>query len=267
MAKRALIIGISEYNPPIGDLEAAVPEAERWEALLKNRFGFSTTLRRNSEATLATVKDDLEILLKGTATGDQAVFVFCGHGDLISAGNRVGDEALILHHPTQSDPLTDIEFANVVKPHLTGVTFTVVLECCFSGGFEPSQFLKALRATAAFFGFEGARILSPDRPRGLPQESFDDVRPFGLLVTLPADVKRPLIVAACGPSEKAAQMPRVPFKPRHMRFSGNAIPLLDNTPDISHEQLRDKLNPVDTDPIQNIILKGDVSRAPHKFFT
>lgn len=260
MAKTALVAGISDYPKP-PDLEAAVPEAERWADLLTKSFGFTPPiLWRDSQVTLAAVTNELERLLDNASAADQIVFVYCGHGDIVTVSPTVGQEALLLY----DQPFTETRFATLVKNHYRLGTFTVVLESCFSGGFEPMAFVKGLQTLAGMFGFGVTKYASPPHPRG-SQESFEVVFRFGDMSLVPAEQKRPLIVAACGPNELAAQAPYAPLLPRHMRFSREAIPYLKQTPSASHAKFRTDVTPKVFG--QKVTMKGDLGRLPNPFFT
>jgi hypothetical protein len=57
MSRRALVIGISAYPPPIVKLEAASDEATRWSDLLQKTYRF----------------DDIVVMLDGNATHSNVV--------------------------------------------------------------------------------------------------------------------------------------------------------------------------------------------------
>ena len=259
MAKTALIAAITDY--PNDDLEAAVPEAERWAELLKNFFGFpAPALLRNSEVMVDTVIGELERRLDAATVGDQIVFVWAGHGDSMSTSGSFGEEALIF----ADGPLTETRFSTLVKDHYRAGAFTVVLETCYAGGFASTPLVRGLRRLAAIVGFQSTKFASPAHARGF-RESFVVTQRFGDMESVPREQKRPLIVAACDANELAAQAPIVPRRPLHMVFSEQAIPFLEQNPSVTHETFLDKVGRKVVG--QHVTLKGDLGRLPNTFFT
>lgn len=279
MAKRALCVGITDYLRPTSVLEAAAPEAQNWADLLHSTFGFSITPLFNNNATHTNVRSALETLLSNAAAGDQLVFVYSGHGDRVPTPSDPSqqDEALILFHPLDADPaataLTDSELSDMLRQHpLDGVLFTLVLECCFAGGFEPSAIKKFLHKVLAKLGFQPAKVLSPARAAGSNDDARREVHQFGLLWDQAVQARRPLVVAACASGRLAAQLPIIPLQQPHMLFSGKAVPKLMLNPKFTHEGLLQAINPLDhpsnalVEP-QFAVLAGDSTRNGHKFFT
>jgi hypothetical protein len=272
--KKALVVGISEYNNPNTALEAAVPEAKRWADLLVGTFGFDAkdiTCRFNGAATLDVVSQDLADLLQGGAQGDELVFVYCGHGDVIPNGGTIGDEALILFHPpgaaASTSALTDTVLSDIVNNHpAPGAFFTIVLDSCFAGGFEPTLLKKLIGHVLAFFGYQMAKPLSK---RG-PADSFEQVRHFGLVWNVPLEITtaRPIVVAACKQGKDAIQLPFSLNVPPRMLFSSKAIPELEKNPGESYVAFIANIKPLEAGPTpQTPVLVGDTTRENNPFFT
>lgn len=270
MSKKALVYGITRYEPPSPVIEAAVPEAENWAGLLRDRYGFQPseiTLRRDSAVTLNTVLADIEALLTGANDNDQRVVVYAGHGTIAPIGSRMGDEALLLFHPHGADPataaFTDSKLSALVKKTKPSpdARITFILDCCFAGGFDPAP-LEALFvdgkvevATPLF-----SEILGNDEIAELTTvHRFASLWDKGL----EAAAVDPLVVAACERNRLASQLPLVSSAPPHLRFSGRAIPALRNNPTQTHQQLVNSINPLSSD--QRATLLGNVPRRGNKF--
>jgi hypothetical protein len=277
--KKALVVGISHYNPPSAVLDATLPEAENWKKLLKTTYGFlddDITFRPDVEATLDVVRQDLANLLDGAGQGDQLVFVYCGHGTVVPTGNTVGDEALVLFHPAQADPnasaLTDTALSQIVKDHpATGAIFTIILECCFAGGFKPTFTDKLAASLLQMFGLRPAKSLALPVDEIFEIESLETIHRFGGLWNRPegAISVLPLVVAACKQGKLAAELPSSSSTAPHMLFSSRAIPELEKNSGESHEMFIQNVNAWEKGQLDPQIanLNGDRSRDQHPFLT
>jgi hypothetical protein len=272
MASRALIAAVSNYALPGDKLEGAVPEAKRWATLLTTGYKIPVTLLLDEDATREAVDRELRALLSQSSSGDLLVFVFCGHGVKVRVDGNVADEALVLYPgDTENGVLnatafTETQFARVLEEHpLNGAILTLVLETCFSGGFELTPVWQALWRVGSFFGFRKRQILS--LLRNANPDVFREVRAFGSLADSPEAAGRPLVVAACRPGARAAQRSLSPFTQAGMVFSHAAIPVLTAEPAITHLELIDRINPLDADtPPQEATLNGNRVRERHQFF-
>src|SRR5438105_4751195 len=120
MAKRAVVVGISNYPYPATTLQAAAEEAKRWADLLTSfdKYAFPASevhLIPNTEATKSRVVGELAWLLGGATAGDQLVFVFNGHGTHVDVprmgGGTKREEGLVLFPLPSSDPKAALEQA------------------------------------------------------------------------------------------------------------------------------------------------------------
>jgi hypothetical protein len=81
MAKRALLVAISKYPSPIGKLEAATAEAERWADILRVPYGFDVQILPDEKATRTEVTKSLRnYLFKDAKADDELVFFYAGLG-------------------------------------------------------------------------------------------------------------------------------------------------------------------------------------------
>jgi hypothetical protein len=162
--------------------------------------------------------------------------------------------------------LTETEFANIVKAHpRSGAAFTVILECCFSGGFDRWWLKYVFFKVLGVFGVRSLHAATPPRWRKAAEPSGARIRSFGSVSGYPSTVERPLVVAACRPGRLAAA---IRGRNPGMVFSGKAIPEIRRTPRITHVDLLRKINPVARgNPPQYATLIGDDRRDHKEFFT
>jgi len=179
MAKKALLVGISDYGPSLPRLESPVREVGEWRDLLVREYGFNCAdirLLVNDRARKDEVLFRLDWLLSGASAGDQLVFMFAGHGVRIRRRDRTTgeildnmDEALLTYAGT---PPVDMEelaifdddffmlFAQRGVP--ADAYVTVVLDCCHGGGFNTRDLPR--RPT----------LMTLATPADLDHRSFDD---------------------------------------------------------------------------------------------
>ena len=131
MAKKALVIGINNYGFP-NDLPSSARDADAFANVLETVYRFEQIrVLKDSEATRDGVDRGLEWLFENTATNDRLVVYFSGHGCRFEK-NGVIEEALVLQDGRLID---DRQLADGMDNLPSGI-LTVVLDCCFSGGFE-----------------------------------------------------------------------------------------------------------------------------------
>lgn len=83
----ALIIGINDYQFPLQNLKTPVNDAKRVEALLRQKYGFDTTLLINDgtiKPTRQGFNKAMRKFIKKIKEGDNFLIYFAGHGDLRS---------------------------------------------------------------------------------------------------------------------------------------------------------------------------------------
>ncbi|PYQ29995.1 MAG: hypothetical protein DMF56_09725 [Acidobacteria bacterium] len=274
MTKKALVVGIDKYEPPTRPLKAAVAEANNWADLLRTKYGFTDIrMRPDSSATKAVILDDLENwLLSGAMTGDQLVFVFCGHGTVVPIGGRMADEALLMFHSPNGNriaaALTDSEVSAVVKrvKPPPDALITIILECCFAGGFDPDTVAADFDVGPPDADIDAqplfeALIDDTELSTILTIHRFSSLWDKGIEVAT-VDL---LVVAACEEGRFAQQLPVVSGFPPHLLFSSRAIPALRQNFKRTYLLLLKAINPLASD--QRATLLGNVPRRPHPFLT
>lgn len=131
MAKKALVVGINNYGFP-NDLPSATRDADAFANVLETVYRFEQIRAlKDGEATRDAVDRGLEWLFQGASTNDRLVFYFSGHGSRFEKGGIV-EEALVLQ---DGRLMENRELADRMEVVPAGVV-SVVLDCCFSGGFE-----------------------------------------------------------------------------------------------------------------------------------
>lgn len=141
--RRALIVGINEYQNPNNNLKGCVADAKDIaETLLI--MGFPPTrikLLINEQASTEGIHKGLEWLIKDTADGDVLIFSYSGHGSQVTdvSGDETTDQLDEIIVPWDiswrdkkyitDDQLFDY-FTNRVSK---GVRTDVMLDCCFAG--------------------------------------------------------------------------------------------------------------------------------------
>ncbi len=78
----ALIIGINDYQFPLVNLKTPVNDAKRIEAVLRQKYGFETTLLIDDKASKYNIYEALIKLSKKMNENDNFLIYFAGHGDL-----------------------------------------------------------------------------------------------------------------------------------------------------------------------------------------
>lgn len=156
----ALLIGINEY--PSAELAGCIPDVKRGcdnlpaPGLIKAGIGLNwdcldacTDDRAHAEG----MRNRLARLVAGAAPGDRLLFWYSGHGAQIPTRDGLGEvdgmfETLCPYDFDFDDPdtwLTDVDFAEIFGGLADGVSCTIVLDSCFSGGMPES--VRALGQT------------------------------------------------------------------------------------------------------------------------
>jgi len=134
MKKRALIVGINSYPPPIPTLRGCVPDAKNWCSLLIGTYGFETpVVLLESSATIENIRKNLTTLINASEAGDVLVWTFSGHGT--SVPNLRPDkpdgraEAIVAYDGL----MYDSQIRGMMQTIRSGVHMTVISDSCHSG--------------------------------------------------------------------------------------------------------------------------------------
>jgi uncharacterized caspase-like protein len=144
----ALLVGIDEYQPPVGRLNGCVNDIEEVDNVLRElardgRFVPSLVTLKNAQATRAAIIEGFREHLAKAGPDDVALFYYCGHGSQEAAPSELWslepdrlNETLVCYDSRQegSWDLADKELAlltsDVAK---SGVHLVCILDCCHSG--------------------------------------------------------------------------------------------------------------------------------------
>jgi hypothetical protein len=134
--ERALVIGISDYPPPIRKLPAVANDVREMAILLgsdKGQFPAQNVLRlTDAEATSRTVIEAIETTFSNVQPDDSVFAYMAGHGEVVN-----GDYYFIAHNTTVTDisssgvPLKKIKQAFDSSPSARAFLW---LDFCHSGG-------------------------------------------------------------------------------------------------------------------------------------
>ena len=140
MAKKALLVGINRYRIPGADLRGCVNDVRNVETLLREVYDFKKkdiVVLTDFAATKQAMQAAIRSLVRGGRPGDVLFFQFSGHGSNVPDDN--GDEADNRDEilcPTDLDwkkPLRDDWLRSTFDTLKSGVSLTVVMDCCHSG--------------------------------------------------------------------------------------------------------------------------------------
>jgi len=140
MAKRAVLIGINRYRVPGADLRGCVNDVKNLQQVLTTYCGFSikdiTTLT-DLQATKKAMQSAIQKLIASGKKGDVLLLHYSGHGANVPDDN--GDEAdhrdeiLCPTNLDWNDPLRDDWLRKTFDKLRSGVSLTVIMDCCHSG--------------------------------------------------------------------------------------------------------------------------------------
>lgn len=140
---RALLVGVADYPEPENCLAGPVNDVFMMSSLLQE-MGFPVDNIRvvlNERATTEGIRERLRWLLGDARGGDTLFLFFAGHGAQIPSYGRDAevdriDECLVPYDfDWRSDKaITDDEFCAMYSQLPYEAQFTVVLDCCHSGG-------------------------------------------------------------------------------------------------------------------------------------
>jgi len=138
--KKALLVGVDEYNDPDVNLQGCVADVLQMKKLLiSNSFSESNILiLKNQWATKENILDKLEEMIINSKEGDELVFHFSGHGSQVTdldgdEGDKL-DEVLIPHDFSwDGGYITDDDIAKVFKKLPDNVFLSMISDSCHSG--------------------------------------------------------------------------------------------------------------------------------------
>jgi len=140
MAKRAVLIGINRYQVPGADLRGCVNDVNNLQKALTQHYGFASkdvTVLTDLKATKKAMQAAIQQLVAGGKKGDVLLLHYSGHGSNVpdDDGDEADEREEILC-PTDldwKDPFRDDWLRKTFDKLKTGVSLSVIMDCCHSG--------------------------------------------------------------------------------------------------------------------------------------
>jgi formylglycine-generating enzyme required for sulfatase activity/uncharacterized caspase-like protein len=142
MAKVALLIGVSEYEPGLNALPAAVKDIEALRRVLQDpEMGGFDQVKTLANPDRQTMESEIEMLFDGRAKDDLVLLFFSGHG--------IKDDASTLYFASRNTRKSDkgdlirstaveTRFVHNIMNNSRAKRQAIILDCCFSGAFDPA---------------------------------------------------------------------------------------------------------------------------------
>ncbi|WP_138501573.1 caspase domain-containing protein [Nostoc sp. PA-18-2419] len=142
VAKVALLIGVSEYEPELNPLPAAVKDIEALQRVLKDReMGGFDEVKVLPNPDRQQMESEIETLFSGRTKDDLVLLFFSGHG--------IKDDAGKLYFATRNTRKTTkgelirstavpANFVHEILNNSRAKRQTIILDCCYSGAFDPA---------------------------------------------------------------------------------------------------------------------------------
>jgi len=142
MAKVALLIGVSEYEPGLNPLPAAVKDIEALRRVLQDpEMGGFDQVKTLANPESHIMQYEIETLFDGRTKDDLVLLFFSGHGIKDDTGrlyfasrntrkNKKGNLVLSTAVPTN--------FVHNIMNGSQAKRQAIILDCCFSGAFDPA---------------------------------------------------------------------------------------------------------------------------------
>lgn len=209
MAKKALLVGVNDYQMTGADLRGCVSDIFDLGAVLVEYCGFGAAdirLLVNNRATRENILSRLEWLVRNAGKGDVLVFHFSGHGSWIvdrDENEELADrrDEIICPHDMDWDGtyIVDDKLNELFEPAgKSDANLTVILDCCHSGtgtkAFEPGKPERL------------ERFLVPPadiswRAQSLTREAKTEARTVGI----DPDKQRNILLAGCRADQTSAE--------------------------------------------------------------
>jgi uncharacterized caspase-like protein len=142
MAKFALLIGVSEYEPGLNPLPAAAKDVAAFQRILQDaEMGGFDEVKTLINPDPQTMQYAIETLFTGHSKDDLELLFFSGHG--------IKDDSNNLHFATSitaKNPKGDLIISTAVPARFVREVMdnsrtkrqVIILDCCYSGAFNPS---------------------------------------------------------------------------------------------------------------------------------
>ncbi len=140
MAKKAVLIGVNRYKIPGADLRGCVNDVENMKGVLTQMYGFAgkdIDVLTDFAATTKAMQAAMSKLVREARQGDVLLLHYSGHGaNVVDVSGDEPDRRDEILCPTDLDwhkPLLDDWLRSTFNRLRSGVSFTVIMDCCHSG--------------------------------------------------------------------------------------------------------------------------------------
>jgi EAL domain-containing protein (putative c-di-GMP-specific phosphodiesterase class I) len=142
MAKIALLIGVSEYEPELNPLPAAVKDVKALQQVLQDpEIGGFYEVRTLINPELQVMQYEIESVFTERNKDDLVLLFFSGHGIKDDSNNLY-----FATRTTRKNPKGDLSKSTAVPARFVHEVMSssqakrqaIILDCCFSGAFDPS---------------------------------------------------------------------------------------------------------------------------------
>ena len=142
MAKLALLIGVSEYELGLNPLPAARRDAEALKRVLEHpKMGGFDDVKLLVNPNRQTMEDEIESLFSRCKREDLTVLFFSGHGIKDSRGRLYLSTCITRKNPRGDlvrSSAVSTRFVHDIMDNSRCKRQAIILDCCFSGAFDPS---------------------------------------------------------------------------------------------------------------------------------
>lgn len=138
---RALLIGVQGYRPPWPALRTPHTDVARLEQVLREDYGFTTTVLGDAEATRAGILKSVRTLDDGAGEADSLLIYYAGHGQ------QRGSDYYWIPVDGDEDPETWV-LADRVRKYVTEFRarhVLVISDSCFAGNMTRGALAAAPR--------------------------------------------------------------------------------------------------------------------------
>ena len=141
MAKVALLIGVSEYEVGLNPLPAAVKDVVALERILKDsEMGDFDEVKILTNPEPQAMQYEVETLFSGRSKDDFVLLFFSGHG-IKDDSNNLYFATRITKKSAKGDLIRSTavpaRFVHEVMNNSRAKRQAIILDCCFSGAFDP----------------------------------------------------------------------------------------------------------------------------------
>lgn len=142
MAKRALLVGVSEYDWALSPLLAAANDVEAMRRVLTApELGGFDQVKVLADPDCQLMKDEIKALFTDCLRDDLILLFFSGHGlkddkDLLYLATRLTRKNA-KGGPSWSTAVS-AQFIHETMSHSPARQQAIILDCCFSGAFDPA---------------------------------------------------------------------------------------------------------------------------------